>query len=88
MILKCDAISHCDPKTVYGSAGEEVEIVGSYITVMIVENKAGNRFPVRADHLSTEEIVLEPKQIIINPVQVAARPPKAKPAPINHPTLF
>ena len=90
--LKCDIKS--GNGKMYGSAGDEVKIIDHRGTVFIVEDSTGVRFPVHESKITESDTHIEKteikdkEKIIIKPVQVAARPPKAKPAPINHPTLF
>ncbi len=91
--LLCDILSSCTGK-VYGHTGDEVTIIDQEGPVCIVEDKEGKRFPVLKHKLVTAAIPVvkpEPKQeekIIVKPVQVAARSPRAKPVPINQLLLF
>ena len=93
MRLKDDIISHCNPKVFYGKANDEVKVISITDGIAIVETNDQKRFSCRVEKLTEEKIeIKEPvkveEKIIIKPVQVAARPPKAKPAPTKQQTLF
>lgn len=88
-----DAISHCNDKTVYGKAGDEVKIIAEFGNVVIVEGLKGERFPVKKTGLAEEvkEQILEaaPDTAVTNTTIINRAPvSKKKAMPINQPTLF
>ncbi len=52
MELKKDIISIMNPKKVYGKKGEKVKFISRHGHVFIVENKAGDRFPVSDNNVN------------------------------------
>jgi hypothetical protein len=54
MKLLCDVYSHLRPHHCYGRKGEEVELIRDDGTVLIVQAKSGDRFPVTPEKISFE----------------------------------
>jgi len=52
MKLLCDVHSHLRPHHCYGRKGEEVELIRDDGTVLIVQVKSGDRFPVTPEKIS------------------------------------
>jgi hypothetical protein len=52
MVLKCDCFSHLRPHHCYGRKGDEVELIRDDGTVLIVQAKSGDRFPVTPEKIS------------------------------------
>lgn len=93
MRLKDDIASHCNPKILYGKANDEVTVISETGGIAIVETNDKQRFSCSIEKLTEEEVKVKEEikveeKIIIKPVQVAARPPKAKPALIKQQSLF
>ena len=81
MKLKHDKHSHIKPHVVYGRQGEEVKLITRRDQVLIVEGETGQRFSVKEDEVTNNEVApkTEPVNNFSKPVPAAKPKRNSKP---------
>lgn len=89
MKLQHDVRSNFNHQELYGAKGEEVKVIADYNTIWIVENESGNRYSVKKDYLSHEDVTPdEPAEPVVKAKIISKPAVKIKKVEPQQNTLF